>query len=133
MQFPKGRADHRFSRAGFSVMSRHKGVDVRIVNPASGCGYTSRKCAERYVRRGVARWVKDNSGRDCLEFVTGGAIATIIAASVARETAYDRAAHTGMAKFSELANLPMIAPGVLLGFGKRKGAGRHTFLATQGA
>lgn len=112
-------------------MSHHKGVDVRILNPASGRGYTSRKCAGRYVQRGVARWVKDNSGRDCLEFVTDGTIAPIIAASVARETAYDRAANTGMARLSELANLPMIRPGVILGLGKRKGASRHTFLVNQ--
>jgi hypothetical protein len=76
--------------------------------------------------------VKDNNGRDCLEFVADGAIAAIIGASVARETAYDRAAHTGMAGIAELANLPMIAPGVALGIGRRKGASRHTFLATQG-
>lgn len=112
-------------------MSHHKGVDVRILNPASGRGYTSRKCAERYVRRGVARWVRDNSGRDCLEFVVGSAVTAIIAASVARETAYDHAAHTGMAQLSELANLPMIAPAVAMGLGRRKGASRHTFLATE--
>ena len=113
-------------------MSQHKGVDVRILNPASGRGYTSRKCAERYVRRGVARWVKDSGGHDCLEFVASSAIAVSIAASVARETAYDRAAHTGAAQIAELANLPMIMPAVALGIGRRKGASRHTFLATQG-
>jgi len=113
-------------------MSRQKGTDVRILNPAAGCGYTSRKCAERYVRRGLARWVKDSGGRDCLEFVERGPIATIVAASVARETAYDRAAHTGMATLSELANLPMIAPGVALGFGRRKSASKDVFLTIQG-
>jgi hypothetical protein len=45
---------------------------------------------------------------------------------------YDRAAGTGMAQIADLANLPMIAPGVFLGIGRRKGASRHTFLATQG-
>jgi hypothetical protein len=45
---------------------------------------------------------------------------------------YDRAAHTGIAKLSELASLPMVAPGLLLSFGKRKGAGRHIFRAIQG-
>ncbi|HLI83860.1 MAG TPA: hypothetical protein VKV17_08075 [Bryobacteraceae bacterium] len=44
---------------------------------------------------------------------------------------YERAAHTGMAQLAELANLPMVAPHVLLGMGKRKGASRHTFLAAQ--
>jgi hypothetical protein len=116
-------------------MSQHKRVDVRILNPVSGRGYTSRKCAHRYVQRGVARWVKDNSGRDCLEFVAIGSIAGVIAASVAsvaRETAYDYAAHFGIARLPELANLPMIAPGVALGMGRRKGATRNTFLVTQG-
>jgi hypothetical protein len=113
-------------------MSRHKGVDVRILNPASGRGYTSRKCAQRYVQRGVARWVKDSSGRDCLEFLASHAVAAIVAASVARETAYDRAARTGVAQLSELANRPVVAPAVLLGFGRRKGASRHTFLASRG-
>jgi hypothetical protein len=56
----------------------------------------------------------------------------MIAASVARETAYDRAARTGMATLAELASLPMIAPAVALGFGRRKGASRHTFRATEG-
>ena len=113
-------------------MSRHKGVHIRILNPASGRGYTSRKCAERYVRRGVAEWAKDNSGRDCLKFLERGAIASIVGRSVARETGYDRAAHTGMARLPELASLPMIAPGVVLGFGKRKGASKHTFVMSQG-
>lgn len=45
---------------------------------------------------------------------------------------YERAAHAGLAQLSELANLPMVTPGVLLGFGKRKGASRHTFLANRG-
>ena len=45
---------------------------------------------------------------------------------------YERAAHTGMATLAEVANLPMVAPGVLLGLGKRKGASRHTFLASRG-
>lgn len=113
-------------------MSKHKGVDVRILNPASGRGYTSRRCAERYVRRGVARWVTDDRGRTCLEFLSAGAVAGIVAASVARETAYDRAARSGLAQLPELVNLPMLAPGIALGFGRRKGASRQTFRATEG-
>jgi hypothetical protein len=45
---------------------------------------------------------------------------------------YERAANTGMAQIAELPNLPMIARGVALGMGRRKGATRHTFLVTQG-
>lgn len=44
---------------------------------------------------------------------------------------YERASHTGMAQLSELANLPVVAPQVLLGMGRRKGASRHTFLAQE--
>lgn len=118
-------------------MSRHKGVDVRILNPASGRGYTSRKCAQRYVQRGVARWVKDKDGRDCLEFLAQGAIPEIVVASIRRTVDatrfwYDRSARTGMAQLSELANLPMVRPGVLLGLGKRKGASKFTFSANRG-
>ncbi len=43
--------------------------------------------------------------------------------------AYDN----GMAKYVELINLPMQAPSRWLGAGKRKGATRHTFLASQGS
>ena len=118
-------------------MSRHKGVDVRILNPASGRGYTSRKCAERYVRRGVARWVEDSNGRNCIEFLADGAMPAVVAASVQRTVDatrywYERAANTGMAQLSELAHLPMIRPALALGFGRRKGASKHTFLATEG-
>lgn len=45
---------------------------------------------------------------------------------------YDRAAHAGVASATALANTPVVAPGILLGLGKRKGASRHTFLATRG-
>jgi hypothetical protein len=45
---------------------------------------------------------------------------------------YERAANTGMAQLAELANLPMIAPAVALGMGRRKGATKYTFLVTQG-
>lgn len=121
----------RFIAVGASLMSQHK-TDVRILNPASGRGYTSRKCAARYVGRGVARWVKDARGRDCLQFLKSGAIAAVVAASVAREIAYDRAAHTGMAQLNQLANLPVVAPGVLMGFGRRKGACKHSFVVRQG-
>ena len=35
-------------------MSKRKNAYVKIVNPAGGNGYTTRKCAERYVREGRA-------------------------------------------------------------------------------
>jgi len=113
-------------------MSRRKGVDVRILNPAAGRGYTSRKCAERYVRRGVARWVKDSNGRACLEFLAISPVSAAVARSVARDAAYDRVIHTGLATLEQMAALPMISPGVALKCGRRKGASRRTFRATEG-
>jgi len=81
--------------------------------------------------------VKDQDGRDCIKFLAREGVPVVIAASVKRSVDttrywYERAAHTGLAQLSELANLPMVAPGVLLGFGKRKGASRHTFLSSRG-
>jgi len=117
-------------------MSKHKRVDVRILNPIAGRGYTSRKCATRYVQRGIARWAKDGHGRDCLEFLAEG-FAAIVKASVKRVVdhtvlAYDRAASVGMARMGDLANLPMVAPGVLLGVGRNTGARRLSFTSPQG-
>ena len=76
--------------------------------------------------------MKDAGGRDCLEFIAHGPIALIISASVTNETAYDRAAHSGLARIGEVANLPATAPPILFGMGRRKGASRHTFLAARG-
>jgi hypothetical protein len=45
---------------------------------------------------------------------------------------YDLAACTGMARLGDLANTPVVPAALLLGLGRRKGASRHTFLATQG-
>jgi hypothetical protein len=63
----------------------------------------------------AARRVEDYNGRECLQFVVAGATAAAIAASVARNIAYDAAACTGMARLTELANLPMVPPVGLLG------------------
>ena len=64
-------------------MSKHKHTDVRILNAAVGCGYTSRKNADRYVARGVARWFRDERG-ECLEFTKGTPQAAAVQASVKR-------------------------------------------------
>ena len=71
-------------------MSKHKHTDVRILNAAVGCGYTSRKNADRYVDRKVARWVRDEHGRECLEFVKGTPQATAVRASVKRTRTADQ-------------------------------------------
>jgi hypothetical protein len=105
--------------------------DVRILNPFAGRGYTSKKRAERYVRRGVARWV-DRGGRACLQFVASGITAEAIALSVARNIGYDLASCEGISKLREMHNVPIVRPGKMMNIGKRKGATRQTFLASQG-
>jgi len=103
---------------------------IRIENPVSGCGFTSKNRARRFVAQGRAEWVEP---RVSIRFIQSDHRHRAAQESAdATRYWYERAAHTGMARLSELANLPMIAPGVLLGFGKRKGASRHTFLANQG-
>jgi hypothetical protein len=103
---------------------------IRIENPVSDCRFTNKNRAKRFVAQGRAEWVE-----------TGVSIRFIAAdhrhraAQVSVDTTrygYERAAHAGLAQLSELANLPMVTPGVLLGLGKRKGASRHTFLANRG-
>lgn len=112
-----------------SSREKKKALTVRILNSVTGCGLTSRKHAERYIRRGMARWVED--GR-CIEFLARCDDHRQSSVEHSLQLGYDRAAGTGMAGLTELANLPMINPGVVLGIGRRKGASRHTFLASKG-
>jgi hypothetical protein len=103
---------------------------IRIENPVSGCGFTSTNRAKRFVSQGRAEWVEPEAS---IRFIQSDHRHTSAQKSVDQTRwSYDRAAHTGMATLTELANLPMVSPGVLLGIGKRKGAGRHAFRATQG-
>jgi hypothetical protein len=105
---------------------------IRIDNPLSGPGFTSRNRAKRFVKHGLAQWAefgisirfirdprdhRDQSARQNVEV---------------KPYWYERAAHTGIASPAALANTPVVASGILLGLGKRKGASRHTFLAAQG-
>jgi hypothetical protein len=104
--------------------------NIGIENPVSGCGFTSKNRANRFVAQGRAEWVQAGVS---IRFVQSDHRHSAAQKSVdATRWSYDRAAHTGMAGIAELANLPMIAPGVALGIGRRKGASRHTFLATRG-
>jgi len=104
--------------------------DIRIDNPVSGCGFTSKNRAKRFVAQGRAEWVQAGVS---IRFVQSDHRHTS-AQKAADQTRYwyERAANTGLAQLAELAHLPMIAPEVALGIGRRKGASRHTFLATQG-
>ena len=104
--------------------------NIRIENPVSGSGFTSRNRAKRFVAQGRAEWVEDGVS---IRFVQSDH--RHISAQKSEDKTrygYERAANNGMATFAELANLPMVAPGVAMGFGRRKGASRHTFLATEG-
>ena len=104
-------------------MSKRKNAYVKIVNPAGGNGYTTRKCAERYVREGRALLTTEG-----LKF-TG---TNRLHVAVSNRSEYDIAANSGMATLGDLANLPMSRPKIILGVGRNTGASRSTFLATQG-
>ena len=104
--------------------------NIRIENPVSGCGLTSRNRAKRFIAQGRAEWVEPGVS---IRFIQSDHRHRSAKKSVdLTRLSYDRAANTGMAQLADLANLPMIAPGVALGLGRRKGASRHTFLATEG-
>ena len=105
-------------------MSKH--FEVRILNPASGSGYTSGKRAKVFVACGRADWVeKDGTGN---WVVTGkGSCAIRFRESDPRvqatlrcvqrrdqERCYDRAASTGMATLQQMRNVPIMNPIALL-------------------
>jgi hypothetical protein len=103
---------------------------VRILNPVTDHRFTTKNRAARFVRDGRAEWVRMDVS---IRFVSSDRRhrATKKAVDKAR-VGYDLAAHDGMATFQQLLALPTQAPARFLGAGKRKGAARHTFLATQG-
>jgi hypothetical protein len=104
--------------------------EIRIVNPVSDRGFTSCKRALRFIRKGRAEWVEHGVS---IRFINGHRKHVLAQQSVnATRYWYERAVRSGFANYSDLANLPMVAPAVALGLGKRKGASRHTFVATQG-
>ena len=104
--------------------------DIRIENPVSGRGFTSKNRAKRFVAHGRAVWVQPGNSIRFLEAHQGHAAAQ--KAVDKTRWSYDRAAHEGMAQIADLANLPVIQPARLLGIGRRKGATRHMFIAMQG-
>jgi hypothetical protein len=104
--------------------------NIRIENPVSGCGFTSKNRAQRFVAQGRAEWVQAGVS---IRFVQSDHRHSSAQATVdATRWSYDRAARTGVAQMADLANMPVIRPAVLMGIGRRKGASRQTFLATQG-
>lgn len=100
--------------------------NIRIENPVSDCRFTSKNRAKRFVAQGRAEWVEPGVS---IRFIQSDH--RHCSAQRSADTTrywYQRAANTGMATLSEMANLPMIAPGVALGFGRRKGASKRTFV-----
>jgi hypothetical protein len=95
---------------------------IRIENPVSGCGFTSNNRAKRFVAQGRAQWVKEGVA---IRFVSTDHRHESAKKSAEQACVYDRAASTGRAQFDEIANLPVVRPGVLLGFGRRKGGSRR--------
>jgi hypothetical protein len=90
------------------VSQNKKRLFVRIVNPISGCGYTSHARADRYVRRGMAHYVIQ-AGVQCLEFQPENARADQAAASAKRsaQLGYDTASSSGLAPLQAVRNLPV--------------------------
>jgi hypothetical protein len=77
---------------------------VRIANPPAGKGFTHRRRAEQFVRRGRARWIDEHT----IEFIPCVRQTAIVAAARASQIDYDRAAHTGCASRQAIRNLPMV-------------------------
>ncbi len=102
---------------------------IRIENPISDCRFTSKNRAKRFVAQGRAEWVEPEVS---IRFIQADHRHCSAKKSLdLTRYWYERAAHTGLATVEQIANLPMVAPGVAMGFGRRKGASRHTFLATE--
>lgn len=105
--------------------------NIKIQNPIAGSGFTSLNRAKRFVKRGLAEWTEVGAS---IRFIRDPRDHRDAASPVKEATRYwyERSVQTGVANAAALANTPVVAPGVLLGLGKRKGASRHTFLAAQG-
>jgi hypothetical protein len=85
-------------------MPLHNKRAVRILNPASGSGWTSRRRAREYVRQGRAQERPDGS----IEFI--GSDPQCMAVRLSAENDYDRAAHSGIADVESIRNLPVVGP-----------------------
>ena len=82
-------------------MTKPKQRSVRILNPASGCGYTSHRRAAEYVRQKRAVWQGS-----AIRFLT--ADPRHQAVQVSAQSDYDRAANSGCASIDAIRNLPMV-------------------------
>ncbi|HEU0138304.1 MAG TPA: hypothetical protein VFQ79_01270 [Bryobacteraceae bacterium] len=102
---------------------------IRIENPVSDCRFTSKNRAKRFVAQGRAEWAEPGISIRFIQSDHRHASAQR-AADVTRFW-YERASNTGMATISEIANLPMVMPARAMGFGRFRGANRHTFLSQE--
>jgi hypothetical protein len=100
--------------------------------PVSDTGFTSKNRAQRFVTNGLVTWSEHGVSIRFLRDPRDHRDRSALKQAAATRCGYDRTSNCGMATLTELANLPMIAPAVVLGLGKRKGASRHTFVASQG-
>ncbi len=99
--------------------------NIRIENPVSDCRFTSKNRAKRFVAQGRAEWVEPGVS---IRFIQSDHRHRSAQKSVdVTRYWYERASRTGLATLSEMANLPMIAPGRAMGFGRLKGASKRTF------
>lgn len=98
---------------------------IRIENPTTDCRFTSLNRAQRFLSQGRAVWAQSGVSIRFVEADHRHESARLSAE--ATRAGYERAAHTGLATIAELANLPMVAPGVALGWGRRKGAAGPVF------
>jgi len=105
--------------------------NIRIENPISGEGWTSRNRAKRFVAKGVAEWVKFG---ETIRFCRQGDHQSRSVRRVIDETAmaYDRAAGNGRATLDAMANVPMRRPILAFGVGLPKRNGRRPSFATLG-
>jgi len=105
--------------------------NIKIENPIGGSGFTSLNRARRFVKRGLAGWIEPGAS---IRFVRDPRDHRDAASPVKEATRYwyERSVQTGLAHVTALANTPVVALSKLLNLGKRKGASRHTFLATRG-
>ena len=104
---------------------------IRIENPLSGCGFTLEESRQAVVKHGLAQWVEFGVSirfvRDPRDHRDQSALQNVEVPPYCTSAPPMKALRLQR----RLANTPVVASGILLGLGKRKGASRHTFLATQ--
>jgi hypothetical protein len=104
---------------------------VRLIDSVSDCQFTSRKRALKFVKDNRADWVDDTHTALRFRKEHHTQVSSRISTTM-RDLGYDRASGSGVARIGRLANTPVVAPGVLLGFGRNTGAHSSIFKAIRG-